>query len=456
MPDSEYKGRVLHGLDPVTPAIGGLAPLSMLRWPPVGAAMRAQDTIPATSRRIVAEWSLSGASGWAQPRGTDDPGNAADPAPTQVYPDNAWRSVGTFSAHVTPGCELRAYVVHCPSGIVQKQVTPVGGDTWAIDSAWAEARVGVTWTNGASSTGPHYKSAAVDGSPTGDYTGGSPIGPAQNWALAGISDIGRLSPPEYVSDPAIAAAYSEWTDAEIEIAIRGGARFVQIVVYEAPLSHVTEHDNDGLTSVHAMPASSAPQTPGPMTRAPDGATYEEHRFGSRRLAQVAERQSERLGPRIIHWTCWDESDSNIWQQAEGNPVQFTLTAYRHLLDSSLSTSSYGVDTPGWIVGSAYAQLARLCDPTCIARGAFAAVPVRVRVDAERAVGNGVVRVQCGPYDWVDVQVTGGRATYEWTGYIEGQAAGDHDAYPLAVYGRVLAGGSTLSVYSVSVDFGTWA
>jgi hypothetical protein len=74
--DSQYKSRSLAQLEPVSPAIGGLLPLTAARWAPFGALMRAQDTVPATSRRIVAEYSLGGSADWAQPRGTDDPTSA--------------------------------------------------------------------------------------------------------------------------------------------------------------------------------------------------------------------------------------------------------------------------------------------------------------------------------------------------------------------------------------------
>lgn len=445
--DTQYKAKGLATLDPISPVLGGLAPMTPLRWAPVGAAMRAQDTIPATSRRIVAQWSLSSAEGWAQPAGTVNPNT---PFGTPNYPDNTWRRLGSFAANVTPGCELRSYAVYSLAGLVQKTVL----SDYVSDGAWAEVRVGVTWTHGASSTGPHYRTSAMAGSPTGTYTGGELDGPGQEWSALQVTPTARHVPPGYLDDPAVAAAYSEWSSARIELEIRGGARVVEIVVYEHPVSHVTDHDDDGLTSVHAMPATQAPLTPGPLTKAPDGPTYEEHRFGTRRLAQVAERQSERLGPRIMHWSAWDEDEAAIWEQAEGTPRTTSSTSFVHLLDSTVSITSYALNTPGWIVAGAHAQLARLCDPVLIGRGAIGAVPMRVRVDASRATANGTVRVQCGRYDWVDVTVTGGRAIYTRTGYIETQVTPDQDAWPLVVWISSAAGG-TLSVYSVSVDFGTW-
>ena len=449
MSDSAYKTRQLVGLDPAYPAIGGLAPLTPVRWAPAGALMRAQDTVPASSRRVLGRWSLGGAQDWAQPRGTDDPGSDGAPVGTQVYPDDTWRSLGTFHAHVTPGCELVAYVVRCPSGIVQR--TPFN---WVTGGIWGQVRLGVTWTNGASSTGPHYRTAAIEGTQAGTYGGQEAIGAGQNWSQTKITSLGRHRPPTFLTTPADAATYSEWSDVELALGIRGGVRIVEFVIYEQPIAHTTEHDNDGLTSVHAMLATQAALTPGPLVKSPDGATNEEHRFGTRRTMQVAERQSERLGPRIMAWSCYAESDTAIWSQTEGNPVTRAAgSGFVHLVDSTIASTAYGLNTPGWVVGSAYAQLARLCDPTCIARGGFAAIPVRVRVDAEQSAGTGTVRVQAGLYDWVDVPVTGARGTYEWTGIIEGQVFADDPSYPLVVW--LGSSGGTMSVYSASVDFGTW-
>src|SRR5262245_37414534 len=109
MSDTQYKVKQLVGLHPLLPAIGSLAPNTLMRWTPSGALMRAQDHVVATSRRTIAEWSLSGATDWAQPNGTVDPGISA---PTgQFYPDESlWRTLGTYRANLTPGCMLEAHV----------------------------------------------------------------------------------------------------------------------------------------------------------------------------------------------------------------------------------------------------------------------------------------------------------------------------------------------------------
>lgn len=445
MTNEQYKARTLLGLDPTSPAIGGIAPWTRLRWSPLGALMRAQDTVPATSRRIVASWSLSGAQDWAQPNGTNDP-NAGGASP-QTYPTNDWRTLGVHQAHVTPGCELRAQVLYCPAGLVHK-----GGGPWASDGAWGEFRVRATWTNGVATDGPNNHSMMMEGSTKGTYTGLENSGAGQNWSDIREKQITDIRPAEYLTDPAVAVDFSEWTDVELTLQIRGGARVIAVCVFEVPRAHVTLHSNDQLTSVHAMPPSNAPQTSFPQTKAADGTTYEEHRFGTRRLMQVAERQSERLGPRIMSMSAWNESTIDPLTDTEPDPLTVQSASY---LDLITGAAGYDLNGPGWIVAGSNAQLHRLCDPRLIARGRFAVVPARVRVDAS-CTGTGTVRVQCGRYEWIEIGGITSRDVYTAVGYLQSQIFADHNAPPLQVLGTSGNASRVLSVYGVSVDFGQWA
>lgn len=443
MTDSQYKTKVIAGLDPAVPAVGGLAPYTRARWAPLRALFVAQDTVPATSRRTIAEVGLNGAAEWAQPTGL-----FPNPASGHVYPyDNVWRTLHTTRANLTPGCELRAHVMACPSGHVQKT-----NDT--SDGAWGELRVRVTWTNGASSSGPHDWTVTIPGSSLGTWGGDEATGDGDNWGNLLEREIAEIRPPGYDSDPAVQAAYSEWSHVTVAIAVRGGMRLVHATVFEYPLAHTTEHDDDGLTSVHAMPPGVQPPVSRPVSKAPDGATYEEHRFGTRRMLQVAERQSERLGPRILSWSSYDESTHDPVNDTEADPITVTSAGFVDLNDSSIT--SYAATQPGFVVAGAHAQLRRLAGPY-IADGRFGVVPVRVRVDASCTGTGGVVRVQCGR-GYVDVLVPS--STRSWvtaTGNLQSQVyPDDGDAPPLVLLGSSGSGTRTLSVWNVAIDFGQWA
>jgi len=188
----------------------------------------------------------------------------------------------------------------------------------------------------------------------------------------------------------------------------------------------------------------------PQTNAADGPTYEEHRFGSRRMAQVAERQSERLGPRPFAMSTWNESTHDPLTETEPDPITTASSTFVDMMASSITT--WDRNNPGWIIAGSNAQLHRLNDVRLIARGRFAVIPVRVRVDASRTAGTGTVRVQSGSYEFVDVSITGARDWYTATGYLVSQVLADHNSASCSVFIRC-SGGGTLSVYGVSVDFG---
>lgn len=457
MSDTQYKGVDLLGKSPGLPAIGPLAANTACRWSPFGSLHRMQDRVLSGSRRVVAEWSLGGADAFAQPDGTVDP--FSDSA-TNDYPDaDVWRRLGSYRASVSPGCELRARVLYVPAGLTQKFTVDTNADliadAYTSDGAWAALRIGHAWAQSptGASTAIAYKSITMEGSTIGDFGGGEPAQGGGWWNLVRRKDIVDIRPANFLTTPATAEDYSEWAQVELRLEVRGGARVLHVVVYEHPISHVQAHDNTGLKSAHAAPEGNATMTLVPMTKAVDGPTYDENRHGLTQTMQVAERQSERLGPRILHVTSWRESDAAIWDQAEQNPFTTASASLVDILGSGLTT--WDAENRGWIVAGSNAKLHRLCDPNLILRGEAAVVPVRVWVDASRTAGTGVVRVQSSAYEWADVDVTGARDWYTMTGHLASQVYGDHHAANVQIFVRC-SGGGTLSVYNVCVDFGAWA
>lgn len=435
---------------PESATIGQLAPFTSQRLAPLRRLWRAQDSQPGQSRRVLAEYSLGGATVWAVPAGVIDPDHTLTPR----YPlEDTWRSVGTFHARLTPGCQMEAHVMFCPSGLVQRLSNE---GTYVSAGAWAELRVGVTWTSGASSTGPHYFAVTLPGEPGGAYGGGETTSEGGDWQNLRERLIEAIRPPNYDTDDAVAATYSEWSDVEIELEVRGGERIVHAVVYEVPDRHVQEHTESGPQTVHGAPLSNAPFPVSVRTDAPDTLIYENHRQGMQRTVQAAERQAERLGPHVMRWAYTEHDRSTSGQPGLTVAANSTPT---DIFDPAIT--GWDPEHPGWIVAGSVAQLHRLSGGDLFLRGRAAVIPVRVTVEAEwfdisPASGEqGTVRLRSGEYEWIDVvfDVDRLRETRTVYGYLESQVHGDHAAGVLTVTAEV--GGSQLRIWAVSVAFGHW-
>lgn len=449
MSDSQWKSKKLAGLAPAFPAIGGLSANTLMRWSPLRAALEAQDHVPAQSRRVLAEYSLSGSDEWECPDDTaGDPNNAGG---AQLYPGGTWRTVGTFWSKLTPGCQLEAHVTFAPAGTVQKDT---GGGFWIHDGAWAEFRAAVTWYHSGGSTGPHYFAIAMSGSGLGAYGGGEQTDPAAEWGALDEKWLEGIRPPAFDGTSATAELYSEDADVRIVLQQRGGARVVHATVSEVPYWHVQAHNDAGDVCVVGMPAGTAPLMPLPQEDPADGATYQENRWGLTRMVQVANRQAERLGPRPLHITCYDAS-ANEWDQTDPTPWTVTSTSFVELDNSTVT--AYDADFAAYCVAGAHAKLHRLAEPLLISRDEHNTIPVRVHLDAEKSgAGAATVRVQAGPYSWVDLTVaSGARAHYEVVGYLRSQVHADDSAGALQIFARVASGG-TLSVHGISIDYGQHA
>lgn len=428
---------------PRTASKGQLAPLTIQRLDPFRRLWRAQDSQPGQARRVLAQYSLSGAQQWAVPAGTVDPESGAN-----TYPlESVWREVGSYHGRLTAGCMLEAHLMYCPAGLVQR----TEGLAYVSAGAWAELRVGVTWTNGANSTGPHFWTAAMAGSPYGPYGGQENTGAGEDWESMRERLLEGIRPPGSEDNLDLAADYSEWSDVEITLEVRGGERIVHAVVYEMPDRHVHRHDDDGPQTVHGAPAADVPFPVSAREDAPDAGVYENHRLGTVRTMQTAERQGERLGPHFLAWT------SSRHQSDFSSARHVSITASSNFVDVfDSSFEGWDAEYPGWVVAGSVAQLHRLHGQAMNDRAAV--VPVTVWVDAARGdlgSGDAVVRLQSGPYEWIDVEFDNSvaRRTVKAYGYLESQVHGDHAAANLVVQAQVT--GLPLYLYGVSVAFGHW-
>lgn len=435
-------------LAPAQPSIETLAALTPVAWHPVRNLCVAQDTLVGSARRALVHWGLRGSDDW--------PWDQA--GPTSAYPNNDdWRVVQPATAfRLTPGSYLRLRVLHCPSGMTRLSATA------DLDQPDGWVRVEVTWTNGASSSGPHTFDLQLP-SVTGD--GDMPTGAGEAWGQLYERSLEDIKPPGVDGSLATSEQWSEGTVATIAVYVRGGARIVDGVVHEHPSRHTSRHDETDPRSCHAAVVGGGPPlvalTAVPQTDRADGATYDDRRFGSHQILRVAARQSAVLGPRVMSWTPWASDNASFTQnnthgQNDVEPLRITGVGPTHLLTGV--SSGWDPDEAGWLVSASHAQLHRYCEPGQIMRGggrAVVEVTVHVRARWTGAAGSGVLRLQSSATEWVEIEFSSSGTVEDRTvyGFLESQVAGDHAAAVLQAIVTQTAAADTLDVYAIAIEWG---
>ena len=439
--DTEWKTTDLRGLASDPPSTVGLTPNTPQNYQPTRAVAEAQDGVAAGCRRVLGRWGLNGYDRFHVPSFGEP---SVQIAAQGDYPDrDTWRSVASWRiAEVAPGCAVRARVYFVGSGQTQYE----DGGTWYPAGPFGALRIRHTWTADDSTTaGPIEEDLELPPSPIA--LAAEPVGEAACWHALDYAEV-ELRPDD-LEDDAIAAVWSERATLDLELQLRGAPRIVAVVVHEQPVRVSYAHDSDVPHAVNGQTAAESPQTQAPQYAAADGATYIESRFGTAALAQTAERQDQ-LGPTIMTWSAWNESAAS--GHGPVAPRSITSSTWDDIV--SPGESEYDPARPGWCVAAAHAQQHALCDAGQVLGGDTAVVPVRVVVEAY-ITGSallGTVRVQSGPYEWIDVEVDGlVPGFYAASGYLESQAACDHEHAILQAFGRV--DDDSLEVLSITVIFG---
>lgn len=433
--------RVKLPLEPKTATISALAPNSVLRLDPNRRLWKAQDTIPGQARRILAEYGLMGSSSWAVPAGTVDPDSGA-----QDYPErNTWRTVAHTQGRLTAGCTLAMHCLYCLAGLTQRQ----DGANWFSSGAWAELRATVTWRGPTGSTDITTHVLSMEGSNLGTWGGAETTEAGADWAGLREKLVEQIEPPAFTTDPAVGSVFSEWSEAEIELEVRGGERIVHAIVYEVPSVHTQDHNDADAQTVHGAPQGSPDSPRRPQTDAADGVTFEHHRWGTTRVLQSHERQAARLGPHLVRFAANSHS-GNDWDLTDQVPITITgaATPLRNLFDVTLS--GYDSAHPGWIVAGSMAQLYRL-NATNFLQDRAAIIPVRVRVDCDYNTTASTLRLQSSEFEWIDVAIPSARAVVVQYGYLASQVYGDHFAGILLPLITVPTFASA-TVYNITVEF----
>lgn len=448
-----------------SPSVEALASFSSLRWAPFGGVMSAQDTIAGTARRVIARVGLLGSEEFPV-----DDALATSSGGSQNYPESqTWRRIWGnlsegFAVRNTPGTQLEAHILYVPSGMTQE----MPASTWEPGGAGGAVRVRAQFDNGpgGSSTLVTYEEELPPLPSEGAVLEVSDFGAA--WAVLEEATIIDIRPPDYLTDQDEIVDMSEWSadgtaphEVLLELEARGGARLVEMIVYEVPIGHGHLHDAVGQQSVHAYQVGAGqplvPQTPTPQESAPDGDTYGEGRFGTHRCLDVAEWQALRLGPQILNATPWVSSGGPPF---DVDPAPWSATAVTTPTEIINGNTAYDDDRGSWIVAASYAKLHDLCEPDLVmAGGTRAMIPVRLKVVAEVSGGGertGWVRVQSSDAEWVDIEIPhGALGTYSEIGYLESQVHPDHVAARCQVFIWTTSVSDTIDVHAIAVEFGEW-
>lgn len=435
---------------PARPAIGPLAALEPVEWHPVRNVAVGQDSLVGSARRPIFAWGLAGAETW--------PWDAT--APIDEWPViDEWRVVVRDAiARLTPGSYLRLRILYVPSGNTWDGVDIPGNPAAAAyPDGWV--RLEVTWTSGASSSGPHTYDVQL---PAVDPDGDLPTGAGALWGQVRELELAEIFPPGVDGSLASSAAFSEGTRATFTVSIRGGARVIDATVVEHPLRYTVASDATDPVSVHTAVQGGhvplAPMTPVPQTHRSDT----DRRWGSAHLLRVAHQQAEVLGPRIVSWSPWRSDEEsmrqlNTFNEDDVEPVVVSSSTW---IDVLTGGAGYDPARAGWLVHASHAQLHRYCDTAIIfPAGTRAVVPVRVHVRAvvepnDDPPGEAVVRLQSSGVEWVDVTIPadGEMHDVEVLGWLECQVAADHASAVL----QPLARRTELAIariYCIDCDWG---
>lgn len=440
--------RQIKDADAVPRLASAPAPLFRGPWK---AAHRGADSTPAARRVLVCQHT-GGSDTWLVT------GNSPTLSP-QNYPEyEVWREVSKSRHALAPGCQLEVHLIALRSGLSVFNGTagdpPATG--WHSAGAGGRVRITVDYKNLDAQTAT--ATVEIEIPPSFEAYGAIPKDAGGvAWSYLIFRHVALLGPEEiFADDPEERAKWSENTTIWVTIEHRDGARVIQCAVQEVPHEHVVAHDEDTEVSIHGWPLS-LPGPDRPQTDADDGATYEEHRFGTTRGMVAAARQAERLGPILASWTSYAESLAEVGDTVQ-DPIQITSTSFVGLSVGS-SVTSWSADAPGWPIvcysPPAPENLSTRLD------GA-ASIPVRIWAEVRWTAGGpntGVIRFQTSARSWVELELSQSVIGSTWTevevsGWLEAAVAPD-DAAVLGVDLAKVTGG-TLEARNWAISYGEHA
>lgn len=433
---------------PRAPA-GPLLGKQIARRAPVVAAMRAQDRVVATSRRIVLQVGKSGATSWLVP-------NTNPVGGSQTYPmRDVARVVARSQFKLTPGCMLSLRAICGLSGQTNRNATiaETGAGLPAFQAGGVQGiiRVTSTWDDGGTPV-QRVHEVSIPGS--GEQYGAAPTNAGGAWASMRTRLIPLIT-PQTLNTVVRQRRWCQPTVVTLEVAYIGGARVHHCVVEEVPHIVAMEADDPSWTShvLGSSPGGNAPLIAYPFQRLSETSPDGDPRGGAWHLADVANAQALRLGPTLLHWTSYDE-DGEAVTITEAAPRIATSTSFVALGNASVTTYSAAQEGHGFSPGS-YARTRDVSDPSGMPNSGV--VPIRLRAYCRGSDGStnsgGVLRLQTSSHEWIDLDVASGAAAGWRT--VHGHArvgAGPGDPAVGQLFFRRTGGAGGFSVWDVSVEY----
>lgn len=441
MTDKQYKTADLRlHPEPARPAgyngRGG-GPLERWWWT---RHLQAQDTAPASTRRLVCEQHMT-TQEWLVVDGTD-PTNTGS---TQVYPDSTTERIAARAMFCqAAGSVLEVRALCLPFGPTQE----MPDTSWILDEYGGTIKVDGSWTSESNTNTDAQETNLTAAAGVEDY-GGLPSGNGAYWNVIRPVYAEWLA-PEDRDQPEEAADYSEGTRCELTVSHIGGVRTIHTSVCERPYIHATDHDTLEATA-HTWPESLSNPHPEPRTEGADGSTYDERRFGTSRSMAVVERQRQRLGPILWTWHNYLEGQAVDVTEALRNTSSDTFVG---IIDNNVT--AWGADEAGFAMPGHYA----IPRDRQVVSQRIGLIPVRIWVYGLNTTASetGEVQVQTSARSWITVTVSDSLAWYTTTGYLECQRTSDDgtdyaNAVPLF---RRESGSVTCRVHAIICEYGAFA
>lgn len=450
MADTQWKSTTLpEALRPEAPASGRAVsfPSPLFRGP-ARDAMRAGDYIPA-ARRVLFLQHMGGSTSFLV-------GNVALPAGSQVYPlADTWRVVARTRAELAPGNALQLRVVAVRSG----QTVRASGGAWIEDARGGAVRASISYTNLDSPPSTATATAVVNLPASNESNAWEPTAAGGDWSALLFAGATLVQPAAAQAlNPAALAAWSEDTGLTVAIEHRGGARVIAACLSEAPRRHVVAHDREQV-SIHGLPIGDGLPDNYPKVETRDGASFEDHRYGSARSLIAVERSRQRLGPRLAAWSAYAEGLAEVTDSAEPDPIAVTSSSWVGLSIGSAITT-WDADTQGHAIAGHYAR--PMPENHALRLDGAAVLPVRAWVYARFTTtgsNTGMVKLQTSARSrlLVTIPQSASSTAYGWhtvTGWIECTAAPDDGLPSVQDFARTTGG--TMEIGSWALDYGECA